>query len=151
MHPPGLPAYDLSTEELASICDRTYPNTPRLSMGEFLRRSEREEWIIVDVRSPRERAVSVIPGALGKEEFEARLEEAREKHILVYCTAGCRSGAYAQKLRERGLEAFNLQGGVLAWALGGGTFVTLDGQPTDHVHVYGRRWNSLPPGYKPVR
>jgi rhodanese-related sulfurtransferase len=120
-------------------------------MSEFLRRSEQEEWIIVDVRSPRERAVSVIPGSLSKEEFESRLEEAREKHILVYCTAGCRSGAYAQKLRKRGLDAFNLQGGVLAWALGGGTFVALDGQPTDHVHIYGRRWNSLPSGYTPVR
>jgi rhodanese-related sulfurtransferase len=141
----------MRTEELANICDRTYPNTPRLSMNEFLHRSEREEWIIVDVRSPRERAVSVIPGSMSKEEFEARLEEAREKHILVYCTAGCRSGAYAQKLRKRGLDAFNLRGGVLAWALGGGTFVAPDGQPTDHVHVYGRRWNSLPSGYVPVR
>ena len=151
MNPSGLPTDGLRTEELATICDQAHPNTPRLSVSEFLRRSEQEEWSIVDVRSPRERAVSVIAGSLSKEEFEARLEEAKEKHILVYCTAGCRSGAYAQKLRKRGLDAFNLRGGVLAWALEGGTFVTPDGQLTDRVHVYGRRWNSVPSGYAPVR
>jgi rhodanese-related sulfurtransferase len=97
-----------------------------------------------------ERSVSIIPGARSKEEFETHLDEHAGRHILVYCTAGCRSGAYAKELRERGLNAFNLRGGVLDWALSGGPSVKPDGEPTRRVHVHGQRWNVLPPGYQVV-
>ena len=73
-------------EELASICHQIHPDAPWLLLSEFLERSEREEWVIVDVRAKRERDVSIIPGALSAEEFEAqksRLEEL-DKPILVY-------------------------------------------------------------------
>jgi predicted sulfurtransferase len=95
--------------------------------------------------------VSIILGAVTSEEFEARPEDHEGKHILVYCTAGCRSGAYAENLREDGLDAFSLSGGVLAWALDERSFVTIDGQLTRRVHVNGERWDVLPPDYEVVR
>jgi rhodanese-related sulfurtransferase len=147
----GNSVYTQRVEKLADECHRVHPGIPELSPGEFASRSKREDWAIVDVRSPSERAVSIIPGAVSSEEFEAQLEEHRAKHVLAYCTAGCRSGAYAEKLREKGLDAFSLSGGVLAWALDEGSFVTLDGKPTRRVHVNGERWDVLSPDYEAVR
>ena len=137
-------------EKLISECQRRYPKPPWITVKEFLRRSKQEEWIIVDARSRREQDVSIIPGAIGKSAFKAQIDEHKQKNILIYCTVGCRSGAYAQRLRKKGFHAFNLTGGVLAWALEGKTFVTPYGNVTRRVHVYGRKWNALPPSYEAV-
>ena len=56
--------------------------------------------------------------------FEMQKTDFKENLILVYCTVGCRSGAYTKKLQKQGFNAFNLYGGVLAWALEGGIFLT---------------------------
>jgi rhodanese-related sulfurtransferase len=143
--------YDERTGTLAAACYQIHPEGPWLSPREFLERSRGEQWTIVDVRTPPERGVSIIPGAVSKEVFEAHLVEYAKTPILVYCTAGCRSGAYAEELRRRGLSAFNLRGGVLAWALNGGPFVNPSGDGTRRVHVNGERWNVLPPEYEAVR
>jgi rhodanese-related sulfurtransferase len=146
------PSYTEAIEELASICHQIHPDAPWLSLSEFLHQSERDEWVIVDVRSKRERDVSIIPGALSDKEFEAQEAQVEEddRHILVYCTAGCRSARYAQKLLKQGLKAFNLRGGILAWALEGRTFVTPSGEVTRQAHVYSGEWNVLPPGYEAI-
>jgi rhodanese-related sulfurtransferase len=127
------------------------PEQPWVSPGEFLGRTREEEWTIVDVRSPEERNVSIIPEALSKEAFEAHLDKHAGSRILAYCTTGCRSGEYVKELRRRGLNAFNLRGGVLGWALNEGPFVSPDGAPTHRVHVHGRRGEVLPPTYEAVR
>ena len=137
-------------EAMATICNHIRPEVPWFSPGEFQQRSQEDEWTIVDVRSPQERGVSIIPGALSREGFEAQVDEHAGRQILVYCTAGCRSGAYVTDLRQKGLNAFNLRGGVLGWALNGGPFVTADGHPTRRVHVHHHPWNVLPPGYEAV-
>ena len=133
--------------ELARECRKQHPRVPWILLREYLARSKKEQWVVVDVRSKLERDVSVIPGAVAREAFEKQLASHRKKPILVYCTVGCRSGAYAGELRKKGLDAYNLGGGVLAWALNGRTFVTPDGKTTRRVHVYARKWNVLPPGY----
>jgi rhodanese-related sulfurtransferase len=113
-------SYAMRTEALAAACEVRRPGVPWLSPSEFVRRSREESWTIVDARTLLERHVSIIPGALNKEAFEAHLDEYAEGPILVYCTAGCRSGAYAKEWRQRGINAFNLRAGILAWALDGG-------------------------------
>ena len=143
-------SYAIRAKALATACEIRRPGVPWLSPSEFVRRSRKESWTIVDARTRPERHVSIIPRALNKEAFEAHRDEYAEGPILVYCTAGCRSGAYAKELRERGLNAFNLRGGVLAWALNGGPLVEPNGEPTVRVHVHGERWNVLPPGYEAV-
>jgi sodium/bile acid cotransporter 7 len=147
-------SYVEAIEELAGICRLIHPEAPWLTLDEFARRGEREEWVIVDVRRQFERNVSIIPGALDANEFKAwareRGQACAEQAILVYCTAGCRSARYANKLRKSGFRAFNLYGGILAWALDGRTFVTPDGEETRRAHVYSDDWNVLPPGYEAV-
>jgi sodium/bile acid cotransporter 7 len=142
--------YASRVKAAAAVCRRQRPGAPWLTPEQFLELSREEPWTIVDERSPAERRVSAIPGAVSKEDFEAHLNRYAGDHILVYCTAGCRSGAYATQLRQEGLDAFNLGGGVLAWALNGGPFVTPDGRPTHRVHVHGHPLNLLPPGYEAV-
>ena len=144
------PSYVQYVEELADVCTLLYSKVPGISLREFLRRSEQEEWSIVDVRSRWEQQVSIIPGALSVGEFEVSIDRHKNNQVLVYCVAGCQSGAYARKLRKRGLDAYSLWGGILAWALDGRPFVTLNEEPTRDVPISGKLREALPPGYRPI-
>ena len=108
-------------------------------------------FILVDVRTDKERAVSTLPGAISAEDFESRLEElmAEGRTLVAYCTIGARSSSYARKMGARGVRVLNLEGSVLAWTHAGGDFVS-DTGPTRRVHVYGRRWNLAADGYEVV-
>jgi|GEM_PF-495132 len=127
-----------------------HPEIPDITVDDFLSLKEEDGVVLVDNRMPEERAVSMIPGAITDDEFESDREEYKDAVIVVYCTIGVRSGRYAKKLVRRGYNAFNLAGGVLAWAHTGGGFVDPHGDRTDRVHVYGEEWSLLPPGYSPV-
>lgn len=109
------------------------------------------DFIVVDVRTDGERAVSTLPGAITAKDFESRLEElvAEGRAVVAYCTVGARSSSYARKMAERGVNVLNLEGGVLAWTHAGGDFVGAAG-PTRRVHVAGRRWNLAADGYETV-
>jgi rhodanese-related sulfurtransferase len=104
----------------------------RLAAGESL--------VIVDDRTPAERAVSMVPGAVPFEEVEAHPERFRGKPLVAYCTIGYRSGQWTAKERALGLDVTNLAGGVLAWTHAGGALVSAEG-PTKRVHVYGATWD----------
>ena len=137
-------------EESANGCALKYSLAPTNTASEFAQRSKEEEWVAVDARSEDERRVSIIADALSIAEFEDQLEQHRQKRILVYCTVGCRSGAYAQVLRDSGFDAFSLWGSVLAWTFAKGHFATPEGRPTLRVHVSSPSWDMLPQGYQAV-
>jgi rhodanese-related sulfurtransferase len=136
-------------ERFAAEVEAAYPNTPTLKVDAFLQLRSRSSFLVVDAREPAERAVSIIPGAITREALEQRAADSSTP-ILVYCTIGMRSAAVTRELREQGREAFNLKGGVLAWAAAGQPFVDEQGQPTQRVHVYGKRWSYLPAEFQAV-
>ncbi len=113
------------------------------------------EWIslrnvvLVDVRKPAERAVSQLPNSITKNDLEASLDSFTNRPIVVYCTIGYRSGNFTKDLKKKGVKAYNLEGGILAWVHHGGT-VEHDGSPVQKVHVYGKRWSLLPVGFEAV-
>lgn len=109
-----------------------------------------EKVLFVDCREDRERAVSMIDGAISKAEFEADPDRYRGRVIVTYCTIGYRSGVYATALGERGFDAKNLVGGVLEWAHEGRSFTDADGRVTNRVHVYGAEWDLLPGTHESV-
>lgn len=81
-----------------------------------------DEFVLVDVREPGERDVLVIPGALPIPlgEVRARGGEALAGAAdgipaLVYCKTGARSAEAVRILRDGGVDAVNVTGGVLAW------------------------------------
>ena len=76
---------------------------------------------LLDVREPQEYQICRIPGStlipLGQ--LPSRLAElpgpSDSRQIVVHCKSGVRSAKAVQLLRERGLAATNLKGGILAW------------------------------------
>ncbi|HVX60231.1 MAG TPA: rhodanese-like domain-containing protein [Pirellulales bacterium] len=136
-------------DKMYAICRRMLPAAPEISPAELVERRRREKIVVVDVRSPQERAVSMIPGAISREEFEAHQQDYREAPIVAYCTLGFRSGRYVAELRRKQFDASNLAGAILAWTHTGEPLVDAQGE-TRRVHVYGRRWNLVASGYKGV-
>lgn len=106
--------------------------------------------IFVDIRTPKEMAVSQLPEAVSESEFLKRPEpEYTDKTIIAYCTISYRSGVFAQKMSKRGRKVHNLEGGLLAWIHEGGK-VFHDGKETRRVHLYGEDWDYPPSGYESV-
>lgn len=106
-------------------------------------------FVLVDVRSPEEQAVSIIPGAITQSQFEQNANRYRGRTVITYCTVGGRSGKYAAQLISKGVKAKNFKGSILGWVNAKLPLVTLDGQPTNRVHVYSSRYR-VPSKYKAV-
>lgn len=131
--------------------EEAYPDAPEIRVQEFNSLRTEAKTVLVDVREKKEYAVSIIPGAITQKEFERRKKRFRGYQIVVYCTIGYRSGEYTEMLIEDGYEAFNMVGGVLAWAHDGFSFTRQGEQSnTNRVHVYGKKWNLVPEGYEAV-
>jgi sodium/bile acid cotransporter 7 len=127
-----------------------FPGVPALTPEDAKQLLASGTAILVDVRTPAERSVSMIPGAIATDDYERRAAEFDGKRVITYCTIGYRSGLYARKLRERGVDAANLAGSILAWAHAGGEFVDPSGKPTRKLHIYGAEWDLAPDNYEPV-
>lgn len=106
--------------------------------------------VLVDVREPEEQAVSMIPGAITAEAFAAAEDTYRDKRVVTYCTIGARSGVFADALRKKGFDVFNLKGSLLAWTHAGLPLTDANGQDTKRVHVYGKTWDLAAEGYEAV-
>jgi rhodanese-related sulfurtransferase len=121
--------------------------TPREAMRLL---AQKEKVVLVDVRSPEEQQVSMLPGAVTREDFLRNLDHYRDHVIIGYCTISYRSGKLAQDLRQQGITMLNLQGGLLAWLHEGGG-VYSQGVETRKVHVYGKKWDLAPARFQTVR
>ncbi len=153
----GGPAAGATDSELAAEVGRRYggmkrllfPGQPEMSVAEWLARPKDRPAVLVDVREPHERRVSMLPGAITKEDFERNSVRYRSWVVVPYCTIGLRSGIFTRELRVRGFEVRNLAGSALAWAHAGLPFEAR-GKATRRVHVFNADWNLLPRGYEPV-
>ena len=137
-------------EEMCTEYRESYPDVPELNVDELVALQSAEDVVLVDVREPREREVSMIPGAIAKDAFERDKGQYAGSKVVVYCTIGYRSGVYAEELRDEGLDAYNLRGSLLAWAHSGKLLLTPNGVETKRVHVYGKEWNLLPDSHEGV-
>jgi adenylyltransferase/sulfurtransferase len=83
-------------------------------------RDRGESFVLVDVREPREWAISDLPGSLKIPlgTLPQSLEKlSKDDEIVVYCRTGGRSGNAVQFLQKMGFEkAKNLVGGINLWA-----------------------------------
>jgi rhodanese-related sulfurtransferase len=99
--------------------------------------------VFVDVRKPKEQAVSMIPGAITDDQFLDQLELYRGQQVIAYCTISYRSGKLAAKLQKKRISITNLKEGLLGWVHAGGPLVRQN-QPVHMLHVYGRKWDLAP-------
>lgn len=89
--------------------------------AEFLELVERNDGIILDVRTPEEVAQGHIAGAsvlnFYDKDFERKLNlMQKDKPIYVYCRSGGRSSKAAQMMSRNGFASvYNLTGGIGAW------------------------------------
>lgn len=128
---------------------RLFPEVPELTPQQLAARRAEEKVVLVDVRSPAEQAVSMIPGAITSEQFEQNPSEYEGATIVTYCTIGHRSGLYAQQLLSRGLKAVNLKGAILGWTHNGGELKDAGG-PTHRLHVNNPKCALQAEGYEGV-
>ena len=134
-------------EQMATGYESQWPEVPQVTAAQYEAIPDDQRPILVDARSPRERRISMIPGAITPDQLPAQVPARSHPPVLVYCTIGYRSTKLASELRDQGINAENLHGGVLAWAHHGGRFVTPEGEPTREVHVYAQPWDLLPDTY----
>lgn len=128
---------------------KSFPEIVDITAEELRERRETGDLVLVDVRTPAERAVSVIPGAITTGDLDSALESHPDATFVTYCTMGYRSGLFARQLRERGCDVLNLAGSILAWTHAGGDLICDEG-PTRRVHVFGMKWNLAASDYEPV-
>jgi thioredoxin len=105
-----------------SIFSCTAQTKNKLTANEFEKEITTKENIqILDVRTPKEFFEGHIKNALqadwnDKAEFERRLAFVdKNKPVYVYCLAGGRSAAAADKMRTAGYTVYELNGGTNAW------------------------------------
>lgn len=109
-----------------------------------------EKAIFLDAREPEEYAVSHLPGALhvGYNYLNVNVLGGFDKFrpVVVYCTVGYRSERAAKELRKAGFtRVYNLYGSLYAWKLAGFPLEDQNGQPTERLHTYSRKWGSFVP------
>lgn len=115
--------------------------------------------ILVDVRSKEERNISMIPGAIAVEEFEALMktssDQLKSQLIIPYCTIGYRSGKYGTQLIEKhGFTNVRNGEGIVLWTYQGADLVTMKEDslvPSKVVHTFGSAWNLAADDYSTVQ
>lgn len=98
-------------------------DVPEISPEELKRRLDAGEPLrLVDVRQPWEERLVSLPGATLvplqslPAELDALLPKLAGQAVVVLCHHGVRSLKGAALLRERGVNASSLEGGIDAWA-----------------------------------
>ncbi|MFE3323933.1 rhodanese-like domain-containing protein [Streptomyces sp. NPDC059176] len=92
--------------------------------------------LVLDVREDNEWAAGHVDGALHvpMSDFVARFGDVTEavaegRRAYVMCRVGGRSAQVTQYLVQQGIDAVNVEGGMLAWEAAGRSMVTADGSP----------------------
>ena len=109
----GCKATTLTSEEVGSA--EIKPISPE-EVYEIIQ--NKEDYFIVDVRTPEEYEGGHIEGVLllPVQELEGRLDElSKDENIIVYCRSGSRSRAAAEMLVNNGFTRVYDMGGISSW------------------------------------
>lgn len=98
-------------------------------------KSRGDDLLILDVRTPEERAQGTIAGSRLVSIWDIAYNRVRvpeDRPLLVFCATGARSYMAGQVLDKRGdYQIFNLSGGIGGWAEAGLPVVMPDSPPSD--------------------
>ena len=86
---------------------------------------------LIDVRTAHEHEAARLAGSerIGLEELLDRREEiGKDETVVFYCRVGNRSAYAAGFLLQQGVDAVNLDGGLVEWQRAGRELVTDDGR-----------------------
>ena len=83
---------------------------------EQLKTLDKDKYVLLDMRLESDRAYGFIPGSLAVDAEKLLLNPPSDgKKVVIYCAHGVFSVDVAQSLREKGVDAYSLSGGYLAW------------------------------------
>ncbi|MEO1368665.1 MAG: rhodanese-like domain-containing protein [Acidobacteriota bacterium] len=123
-----------------------FPAAPQLSTSDFHRRLEAgERFVVLDVRTADEFAVSHLPGAIRVDPSSppalpaAVADLANDTTVVAYCAVGWRSSKWVEGLRRQGVDAVNLEGSIFQW-IAEDRPVERGGRPVTVVHPYSQPW-----------
>ena len=104
-----------------NLFDKKPMSYQNINAKEFAELKEKENHVVLDVRSPGELSEGAVPGHtqinLFDNNFVDKLSKLdKSKTYLVYCRGGNRSGKACKQMAGMGFKnLYNLQGGVGAW------------------------------------
>lgn len=129
---------------------KDFPNVPSISttqLADWLKDSDRDDPVIVDVRKDEEFEVSHLRNAIHLAKTDAVIkhfsENPTDEAIVLYCSVGYRSARATTKLLEAGHQnVFNLDGSIFQWVNEGRTVYQAD-KEVSKVHPFSWFWNFL--------
>ncbi len=142
------PVHAQTLDAVRQTIRKRFPEVPQLSTADlaaWLADTNRSAPLIVDVREHREFDVSHLPAARHLQTVDAvrHALASNTAPVVVYCSVGYRSSAFAEKLRRAGLTGvFNLEGSIFQWA-NEGRPVYRGEQRATKVHPYDRKWGAM--------
>lgn len=106
---------------------------------------KKQDVYILDAREKEEYQVSHIPDAryIGYNKFSGEMisDIPKDATIVVYCSVGYRSEKIGEKLKSEGYEdVYNLYGSIFEWVNSGKKVENAEGQKTEDVHTYNKKW-----------
>lgn len=128
---------------------KDFPGVKDISPKQAMSQIPDKKLVFVDTRKAEEMKISMLPDAVSQDEFLSNPGKYKDYIIVTYCTISYRSGKLAEKLSNKGLNIYNLTGGILAWIHEGGRVFDKNGE-TQKVHVYGKKWNLVPEKFESV-
>jgi len=91
----------------------------------LMERVANNDWLLIDVRSPKEFAQGHIPGAVNVpheniNDYISELEGHKDKPIIIYCQSGRRAKLAMKVLQKLDFsEVMHLEGDMLGWSAAG--------------------------------
>lgn len=120
---------------------------PYISVEELKMLQTHRDFLLLDARERKEFEVSKIEGAIhaGYNQFLIRqfsnFVTDKNQLIIVYCSLGIRSEDIGEKLKEAGYtNVKNLYGGIFEWKNKNLPVFNQQGNETQKVHAYSKKW-----------
>mgnify|MGYP001025515562 CR=1 FL=1 len=104
-----------------SIFNSETDNYGNIDVIEFSNLVKNENHVVIDVRTPQEKADGDIPGSqlinLFDPSFAQNIDALdRDKTYIVFCRSGNRSKSACSLMAKKGFEKlYNLKGGIFGW------------------------------------
>ncbi|MEK9657312.1 MAG: molybdopterin-synthase adenylyltransferase MoeB [bacterium] len=97
------------------------PSIPSMLVKELatLMNNPASKTVLIDVREAHERDICTIEGSIWvplNQVDDYFLSCDKHQHYIIHCKSGGRSAKVVQLLRNKGFDACNLHGGIMAWA-----------------------------------
>ncbi len=145
--PFAKPPEVISTKELKEMLDAREAAAKKATAEK--KKPEESNFVVVDVRSDDEISVSMIPGAITKQQYEKDKDKYRGKLVIPYCLVGGRSATFSNELIKSGVLVKNYKGSIVEWVTNELPLVTQKGEPTNKVFINPEKFK-VPAKYEAV-